>query len=323
MNLFFNRLLETVLIPFRYFIETTGRLYWVYLLSAALIGGAAVLYQNFLSGNFSWKKSFREILDFSHWKTVSSQTDFKYYFIESILFAVFFSWFVLNTAAVSVFIYRSMFFFFGSGPKLNPNLAVNFIYTVIFLLAYDYGKYTVHRWLHAYPILWEFHKFHHSAESLNPITVYRVHPVESILLNSAAGLFSGIVSGVFIYVYPGVSMFSFLGVNFGIFLFHLYSNLRHSQVWISFPAWLSRIVLSPAQHQIHHSSKSEHAHSNFGVTFAFWDFFGKSLYIPERKEELRYGLPKMTNSSDYTDIFRIFWVPFYKVYGLLFKEKQN
>lgn len=311
-----NKIFETFLIPFKYFVETTGRLYWVYLLSAAFIGTAAILYQNFLNGNFSWKKSFREILDFSHWKTVSSQTDFKYYFIESILYAVFFSWFVVSTTACAAFIYRMMFFFFGGGPNLVPNLTVNFIYTLIFLIAYDYGKYIIHRWLHAYPILWEFHKFHHSAENLNPFTVYRVHPVESVLLNSAAGLLSGLVSGFFIYLYPGVTMFSFLGVNFGIFLFHLYSNLRHSQVWISFPAWLSIIILSPAQHQIHHSIRPEHAHSNFGVIFAFWDYFGKSLYIPKEKEDLDFGLPRMTNPSDYTDILRVFWVPLYKVYLL-------
>lgn len=315
-----DKVLETVLIPFRYFIETTGRLYWVYLVSAACIGSAVILSRNFFNGNFLWKKSFSEILDFSHWKTASSLTDFKYYFIESILYASFFSFFVMSTAAVSAFIYRIMFFFFGAGPALVPSLTMNFIYTLIFLLAYDYGKYIIHRMLHTYPILWEFHKFHHSAESLNPITVYRVHPIESILLNSAAGLFSGSVSGLFIYIYPGVTMYSFLGVNFGIFLFHLYSNLRHSQVWISFPDWLSKIILSPAQHQIHHSSRPDHAHSNFGVIFAFWDYLGKSLYVPKGAESLSYGLPKMTNPADYTDIFRIFWVPFYKVYLLVRKH---
>lgn len=311
---------DAVLIPFRYFIETNGRLYWVYLVSAALIGASSILYRNALDAKFSWQKSLREMFDFSHWKTVSSLTDFKYYFIESILFAVFFSWFVLNAAAVSVFVYRVLFFFFGAGPKLNPTLAINIIYTLIFLLAYDFGKYIIHRWLHTYPVLWEFHKFHHSAENLNPVTVYRVHPVESILLNSFAGLFSGAVSGVFIFIYPGVTMCSFLGVNFGIFLFHLYSNLRHSQVWISFPHWLSLIILSPAQHQIHHSCRVEHSHSNFGVIFSFWDYFGNSLYIPEKKEDLKFGLPRMTNPSDYTSVIRIFCIPFYKVYCLIRKK---
>ncbi len=317
-----EKVADVILIPFIYFIETTGRLYWVYLLSAALIGAFSILYRNFLDGNFSWQKSFREIFDFSHWKTESSVTDFKYYFVESILFALFFSWFVLNTAAVSVFVYRILFFFFGVGPKLNPTLAVNIIYTLIFLLAYDFGKYVIHRWLHTYPLLWEFHKFHHSAASLNPITVYRVHPVESILLNTVSSLLSGTVSGVFVFLFPGVSMYSFLGVNFGIFLFHLYSNLRHSQVWISFPYWLSLIILSPAQHQIHHSNEPEHSHSNFGVIFSFWDYFGNSLYIPEKKEDLKFGLPRMTNPSDYTNILRILCIPFYKGWRLIANKEQ-
>ena len=37
--------------------------------------------------------------------------------------------------------------------------------------------------MHKIPILWEFHKIHHSATSLNPITQYRLHPLE-LLINT-------------------------------------------------------------------------------------------------------------------------------------------
>lgn len=177
--------------------------------------------------------------------------------------------------------------------------------------------------MHTYSWLWEFHKFHHSAETLNPFTVYRVHPVESILLNSFGGICSGLVTGIFVYFFPAITMYSFLGVNFGLFLFHIYSNLRHTQVWISFSNALSYILLSPAQHQIHHSKKELHQNKNYGAIFGFWDYFANSIYIPKEREKLEFGLPTVGNPLDYTSLPRIFFVPFKKAFTIIAQSSRR
>src|ERR1039458_8498353 len=43
---------------------------------------------------------------------------------------------------------------------------------------------------HAIPALWEFHKVHHSAEVLTPLTEMRTHPVEIIAFMNIIGLFT-------------------------------------------------------------------------------------------------------------------------------------
>ncbi|MEC7230725.1 MAG: sterol desaturase family protein, partial [Verrucomicrobiota bacterium] len=48
-------------------------------------------------------------------------------------------------------------------------------YLFLFILD-DFARYWLHRWLHAIPLLWSFHKVHHSASTLNPFTVFRTHP---------------------------------------------------------------------------------------------------------------------------------------------------
>jgi sterol desaturase/sphingolipid hydroxylase (fatty acid hydroxylase superfamily) len=309
-------------IPILNFTQTTGRLSWIYLLSASVIGFFAILVQFIKRKHFSLKEFLFEVFNFSHWKSKSSLIDYLYYFVETILYTVFFSYFVITTLSVSIFVFKILLFI-GGEQRFTHNAFIQFLYTLFFLLAYDFGRFYVHKLMHTYSWLWEFHKFHHSAETLNPFTVYRVHPVESILLNSLSGICSGIVTGVFVYFFPAITMYSFLGVNFGLFLFHLYSNLRHTQVWIFFPIALSYILLSPAQHQIHHSKKEEHRHKNLGAIFGFWDFFANSLYIPKEKEELEFGLPTVSNPSDYTSLPRIFLMPFRKVFIIIARNSRR
>jgi sterol desaturase/sphingolipid hydroxylase (fatty acid hydroxylase superfamily) len=68
------------------------------------------------------------------------------------------------------------------------------------------------------------------------------------------------------------------------------SNLRHSHVWLAYPGWLSRILISPAMHQIHHSEDKRHHDKNMGNIFAFWDWMAGTLYVPKGYEPLRFGL---------------------------------
>src|SRR5262249_2516576 len=46
------------------------------------------------------------------------------------------------------------------------------------ILALDAGLFLAHYLQHRVPALWEFHKTHHSAAVLMPITVFRMHPVD-------------------------------------------------------------------------------------------------------------------------------------------------
>ncbi len=51
---------------------------------------------------------------------------------------------------------------------------------VVFVVAFDFISYWVHRGRHAFGWWWEFHKHHHSATEFNAITQARTHPLDGV-----------------------------------------------------------------------------------------------------------------------------------------------
>ncbi|MEI1306983.1 sterol desaturase family protein [Leptospira venezuelensis] len=200
-----------------------------------------IVWRGWKEKGFSSREYLRENLSKKIWLHESALLDYKYYAINTFLFALFFGYFVISGASVSAFINGSLLKIFGEANfSFSSQTSFIFIYSILFWLANDFGRFFAH-WLLHKTFLWEFHKLHHSAKVLNPLTVYRVHPVEAILVNSLGAFCSGIVTGIAVFLFPnGINMLSFLGVNAGIFVFNLYANLRHSHIGLRFPRWLSR-----------------------------------------------------------------------------------
>lgn len=102
-----------------------------------------------------------------------------------------------------------------------------------------------------------------------------------------------------------VSLFPFF---FGLFGHHL----QHSHVWLSFGPWLSRLYISPAQHQIHCSRDPRHRDKNSGIKFALWDALFGTLYVPKEPETLQVGLPD-ADHRDFTTISKLYFLPFARI----------
>lgn len=167
--------------------------------------------------------------------------------------------------------------------------------TVIFLflaLGVDFGRYLGHRVHHNLPILWPYHAVHHSAEVLTPLTAWRVHPVYFMVNQIIVSAIVGVVNGVAIGVIAGQpDRWVFLGpVVVTSIYFISGAHLRHSHIWLSYPVFLQHVLISPAQHQVHHSVAPQHRERNFGEVFALWDWMFGTLYITRGHEELLFGL---------------------------------
>jgi sterol desaturase/sphingolipid hydroxylase (fatty acid hydroxylase superfamily) len=184
-------------------------------------------------------------------------------------------------------------------------------YTVVLLVTEDFFRYWMHRWMHVVPWLWQFHKVHHSSIVLTPFSLYRSHPVNSLLNAARSGAAAVLVTWAFASAFPGdLSVLSILGVNAGRFLFNLLGgNLRHSHVWISFGRRLSHVFISPAMHQIHHSARPLHWGRNFGSQLAIWDWMFGTLFVPPRRERLRIGLGPGA-SRGYRSVIDLYLAPF-------------
>jgi len=110
------------------------------------------------------------------------------------------------------------------------------LFTISLFVVKDFTLYWIHRFLHTVPLLWEFHKVHHSAKVLTPITFYRVHPIENILFGFGFSLSIGVVIGLFIFFFgEQLNIIDVLGVNIFVFVFNvLGSNLRHSHIKLKY-----------------------------------------------------------------------------------------
>ena len=91
-------------------------------------------------------------------------------------------------------------------------------------LAADFAFFISHYLAHKVSFLWEFHKVHHSSDSLNPLTNNRFHPVDKIFAGIFIFAFSGAVKGLFAY-YTGEFLIGYTILETGVifFLFRLKS----------------------------------------------------------------------------------------------------
>ena len=88
---------------------------------------------------------------------------------------------------------------FGLSSILLTESQIILYYTLALVILLDLRIYLVHLAMHKIPFLWEFHKIHHSATTLNPITQYRLHPIELIINNLSHVFVSSFLIGFFAF----------------------------------------------------------------------------------------------------------------------------
>jgi sterol desaturase/sphingolipid hydroxylase (fatty acid hydroxylase superfamily) len=164
--------------------------------------------------------------------------------------------------------------------------------TVAIFIAYELAYWVDHYLSHRVPFLWEFHKVHHTAEVLSPLTNFRVHPVDSVVFGNILGLFIGATDGVLRYLEFATPFGARASASVVLVVFMwIFGHLQHSHLWIPFTGPLGRVILSPAHHQIHHSDNPKHFNKNFGSCLSIWDWLFGTLQIPQRdREDLAFGV---------------------------------
>ncbi|MEM1365073.1 MAG: creatininase family protein [Pseudomonadota bacterium] len=246
------------------------------------------------------------------WLHPSSLQDMKYFVINAAVYYALISQFLIGSHTLFGGFYGALTGVAGtpSEPLMSGVLPI-ILYTIASVIALDFGVYYMHRLFHRIPILWEFHKVHHSAEELNPMTLFRMHPLDLFLTGLVVMVFQAAAFAGFFYLTGAEpQMLEVFGLNVVVFLFYVGGyNLRHSHIWLNYPQWLSRILISPAQHQIHHSSDPKHFDRNFGLIFSFWDQLGGSHYVPVTHEKLKFGLSR-THPNPFDSVGEMYFKPF-------------
>ena len=313
--------------PFHYLVSANQRVYWLYLLMAIVLAGWVFI--RIPTGRRDdarkqWLQRFSQFISFCFPKTVFSHKSARIDYIFFIINRIAFPWLIAPLIITTVSVIELSSGFLGKLPFVTGLLGEagtidKVIFTILTLLVMDGALYLVHYLLHHVPVLWEFHKVHHSAEVLTPITVYRKHPVDDLVAGSVIGVAMGLVVGLFQTLYEGgIGLYAVAGLNVGVCAFYLFGyNLRHSHIWLSYHPIASHFFISPAQHQIHHSSDPVYFGKNLGFIFAFWDWAFGTLHVPRKREQVEYGIINV-DPTTFDTIWKLYWRPFKSV-GVLLK----
>src|SRR5215211_6747467 len=187
----------------------------------------------------------------------SCSADVGYFFFSIFVFGLILGWAVLSYQVLSNLIIAQLVTTFGAvKPTPLPEFFSRSVITVALFLAYELGYWLDHYLSHKVPILWEFHKVHHSAEVLSPLTNFRVHPVDTLVFYNILALIMGSTAGL-VHYWLGTATPHFTIGNSNVLtliFFFLIGHLQHSHFWIAFTGVWGRLFLSPAHHQIHHST---------------------------------------------------------------------
>ncbi len=155
-----------------------------------------------------------------------------------------------------------------SWPKISQLL-------LLFVIA-DFIQWNVHRMLHRIPVLWEFHKVHHSVEQMGFAAHLRFHWMETVIYKTIQ--------------YIPLAMIGFGLLDF--FIVHIFTvaigHLNHANLKITYGPF-RYILNNPIMHTWHHAKKLPKGKYgvNYGLTLSLWDYVFGTAYIPnEGKDEV-------------------------------------
>lgn len=306
-------LLDLLLAPFGHFLDPGDRLGFIYMLSALIVAIGVWIVSQAQEGRLQVAGLVRWLLPMEVLRHPSAQVDFAFFFVNRVLRAAIYGSVLFWTPQVAVLWSAGLTALFGpAGPGMEPNLWLAAALTLVTLLIMDAALWFMHYVFHVVPALWDYHKVHHSAEVMTPITAARMHPLEEIADTAVTSVVMGVVYATFTHVFGKAAVvLALFDLNVLLVLFFLAAfNLRHSHVWVRYPVWLQHILICPAQHHIHHSTARRHWDKNMGFVFAFWDWAAGTLYAPKEKETITYGLGTAEDGGTWHSLRALYFLPF-------------
>lgn len=224
----------------------------------------------------------------------SGRADLGLFLFNVFLFGLVFGWFLITSQFVSKTVSNGLVSAFGAmQPTALPDHVTFALIAGALFLAYEFAYWLDHYLSHAIPALWEFHKVHHSAEVLSPLTTARVHPVDTIVYYNINALVMGMTGGLAQYALgKPLPEYTVWYSSAAVLVFSsTIGHLQHSHIWIAFTGLWGKLLLSPAHHQIHHSTNPVHFNKNLGNAIGLFDWLFGTLHIPQRKrEKLAFGV---------------------------------
>lgn len=158
--------------------------------------------------------------------------------------------------------------------------------SLIAFVVQDFTHWNIHRMLHKVPLLWRFHKVHHSVKEMGFAAHLRFHWMESIIYKT--------ITFLPLYIFFGFDVIDF-------FYLHLFTiiwgHFNHANINISLGP-LKYVFNNPQMHIWHHAKTLPKEHPigvNFGLTLSLWDYLFKTSYLPKDGKDEKLGFNDDSN----------------------------
>jgi len=157
---------------------------------------------------------------------------------------------------------------------------------VLAFVLLDGWMYVWHRANHALPLLWRFHRMHHSDRHMDVTTATRFHLGEHV--GSAAARLALIpLLGVEVWhlvVYDTVAV--------AVTQFH------HADISLGrWDRWLRLFLVTPHMHKVHHSDWRPETNSNYSTVLSVWDRLAGSFRMRPDPKSIVFGLTEFTDPA--------------------------
>jgi sterol desaturase/sphingolipid hydroxylase (fatty acid hydroxylase superfamily) len=176
---------------------------------------------------------------------------------------------LLQSPVVQLLIAGAALHMAGGGLGVWPHHWPLLAQTVLALLLGEFGAYWWHRATHELPLLWRFHKIHHSPGRLYWLNATKFHYLDVTLLQTFTVL-PALILGANESAILFITLFS---------IFHGYwqhGNTRQSL------GVLNYIFSNAELHRWHHNVNPALANHNYGSNLIVWDLLFGTFFWPER-----------------------------------------
>ena len=148
---------------------------------------------------------------------------------------------------------------------------------LLVVLVADVAQYALHRAFHRVPLLWRFHRVHHSVEAMDWLAGSRLHLVDVVVTRGLV-LVPIVLLGFDRSVLAAYLAFVALHAVF------IHANFAPTA------SWIETIVVMPRFHHWHHAAQAEAVDRNFAVHLPWIDGLFGTRFLPAAGWPERYGL---------------------------------
>lgn len=152
---------------------------------------------------------------------------------------------------------------------------------LVFFILLDFVQWFTHVLLHRFPVLWQFHKIHHSVKEMGFAAHLRYHWMENLLYKPLKTFGVMLLGG---FEPEQAYIVHFAAITIG--------HLNHANIKLTYGP-LKYVFNNPVMHLYHHAYALPKGSFgvNFGISLSLWDYLFGTSHIPEDSGTIELGFP--------------------------------